>query len=250
MKLLLIFCTALVFTATASVAQTSMAKGFSFNVDESNAKHAVKRIRFQDGIKAERFELRSGDCNQRSGECKNDRERIEFIEKGKQQKIGKEVWVGWSIFVPDDFPRQGKRMNVKLGQFHQLGGNGPRLLFELNDAIFVAKLQHPIIKDSDPMRPKGDFKKAKLSSRAAMLGKWVRVIVHSKWSLGPDGFVNVWVNGEKKFSYSGQTTHSSGNVYFRYGLYRSFVSRCGGPCPTLVAYYKDVVRGRDLNSVQ
>ena len=141
-------------------------------------------------------------------------------------------------------------MNVKVGQFHQLGGNGPRLLFELNDSDLVVKLQNPFQKNSDPMRPVGDFKTAQLTSRRNVSGRWVRIVVHAKWSLGADGFVNVWVDGKKKFSYSGQTTHSSGNVYFRYGLYRSFVSRCGGPCPTLVAYYKDVVRGQSLSSVQ
>ncbi|MEL7092851.1 MAG: heparin lyase I family protein [Pseudomonadota bacterium] len=250
MKFLLIFLTSLCFSATTAVAQTSMADGFSFNLEKSPAKHAVQRVRFQDGTKAERFELRSGDCNQRSGDCKNDRERVEFIEKGKQQKIGKEVWVGWSVFVPNDFPRQGKRMNVKVGQFHQLGGNGPRLLFELNDSNLVVKLQNPFQKDSDPMRPVGDFKSAKLASRSSVLGKWVRIVVHAKWSLGADGFVNVWADGQKRFAYSGQTTHSPGNVYFRYGLYRSFVSRCGGQCPTLVAYYKDVVRGQNLGAVQ
>ncbi|WP_415921326.1 heparin lyase I family protein [Tateyamaria sp. SN6-1] len=250
MKVILTCLLALMLGPALASAQTSMAKGFSFNVEKGPGKHAVTRVQFPDGIRAERFELRAGDCNRKNGDCKNDRERVEFLEKGKQQRIGQDVWVGWSVYVPDDFPRQGKRMNVKLGQFHQRGGNGPRLLIELNDDALVAKLQSPFVKDSDPMHPRGDFKSARLASRSAVMGQWVRIVVNAKWSKGDDGYVNVWVDDKEKLAYAGPTTHSTGNVYFRYGLYRSFVSRCGGPCPTLVAYFNDVKRGRDRGAVQ
>lgn len=232
-------------------AQNSMAKGFgSFGLQKGTAQHAVQRAQFPDGTKVERFELRAGDCSKRHKDCSRDRERVEFYEKGKMQSLGKEVWVGWSVYVPKDFPIQGRKMNVKLGQFHQLGGSGPELLFELNDSNFVVKLQNPNVRDDDPMRPKGDFKRATLASRSAVLGRWTRVVVNANWSRSADGFVTIWVNGKKKFSYAGPTTNDTGKIYFRYGLYRSFVSRCGGPCPTLISYYKNVVRGNSEQSVQ
>ena len=235
-----LFCT---FGSLAQ-AQGSMAEGFgSFGLQKGKAPHAVQRVAFSDGSKVERFELRAGVCNKRSQDCSHDRERVEFFEKGKMQRLGQEVWVGWSVFLPKDLPKQGRKMNVKLGQFHQLGGSGPELLFELNDSQFVAKLQNPNVRDDDPMRPKGDFRRDNLAPRSAVLGRWTRIVVNAKWSRSADGFVTIWVNGQKKFAYTGPTTNDTDKIYFRYGLYRSFVSRCGGACPTLVAYYRDVKRG-------
>lgn len=55
-------------------------------------------------------------------------------------------------------------------------------------------------------------------------GRWHRIEVNVKWSKNGDGFFRVWVNGEKKVDYSGQTMTKS-KTYFKYGVYRSFISR-------------------------
>lgn len=239
-------------TSGEAVGQGSLATGFSsaFGLHSANVPYAVQRARLPDGTLVERFELRSGDCDRSSPDCNNDRERVEFHERGRLQRVGEEVWLGWSIMLPNEFPRQGRRMNVKLGQFHQLGGSGPELLFELDDSSYIVNMRDPSIRDEDPMHPVGEFRRATLTSRNSMLGRWVRVVVNARWSRSQDGFVRVWLNGQLRFSYDGPTTNDDDDIYFRYGVYRSFVSRCHGSCPTLVAYYRDVRRGSTHASVE
>ena len=232
-------------------AQSSTAAGFgSFKLEKAEVKHAIQRVEFSNGDKAERFELRAGDCSKRNKDCLRDRERVEFLATGKQQRLGTDVWLGWSVFVPKDFPQQGKKMNVKLGQFHQLGGSGPELLFQLDDNSYSAALNDPSKRDSDPMRPSKSFTVTKLASNKSMRGKWTRIVVNARWSRGSDGFVSIWVDGKQAMSFTGPNTNDTDKIYFRYGLYRSFVSRCGGPCPTLVAYFKDVRRGQSFDEVR
>ena len=61
-------------------------------------------------------------------------------------------------------------------------------------------------------------------------GKWLDFIVNVKWDQrtieeGGKGFFKLWINGEQKVNYSGQTMHKArqyGNKYkvtFQYGLY-------------------------------
>ena len=232
-------------------AQSSKAKGFgSFKLEKANVRHATQRVKFSNGDKAERFKLRAGDCSKRNKDCLRDRERVEFLASGKQQPLGVDVWVGWSVLIPEDFPRQGEKMNVKLGQFHQLGGSGPELLFQLDDDSYAVALNDPSKLDSDPMRPSNGFQITKLVSNKSMRGRWTRIVVNARWSRDNDGIVSVWVDGKKALSHSGPNTNDTDKIYFRYGLYRSFVSRCGGPCPTLVAYFKDVRRGKSFDDVK
>lgn len=234
-----------------SHAQRSQAKGFgSFAMQSAKKDYSYQRVRFQDGTRAERFEVRAGDCPRDTGDCASDRERVEFSQRGKRQPNGSQQWVAWSVYIPSDFPKQGRRMYTKLGQFHQEGNGGPRLLFELSDRSFFMNMKSPHVLDDDPMNPTGDFEFIDIASRSQMLGKWTRIMVNVRWSTGDDGFVHLFRNGKRIWSYAGPTTNTSKPQYFKYGLYRSFVSRCGGPCPTLVAYYKDVKSGRDRKSVE
>lgn len=250
MRWFFLFFTSLLILFTApepAVAQRSQAKGFGdFLYWGVRGDHAVSRVRFQDGGKAERFELRAGDCYK--SDCQTDRERVEFSQR-KGTPLGKSVWVAWSLYVPGDFPRLGPLKNVKLAQFHQTGGSGPEILFELHDGKYQAVLKSPYVRDSDPMRPKKDFKLFTLASRKEVAGRWTRFTVNVKWSRANDGFFKIYKNGTLVAQYSGPTTNDDEPVYFRYGIYRSFVSRCGKPCPTHVAYYRDVKQGRSLDQV-
>lgn len=62
---------------------------------------------------------------------------------------------------------------------------------------------------------------------------------------GEDGFFRVWVNREEKVDYRGRTM-KCGEVYFKYGVYRTFISRNpeqAGEVST-VAYFDGLVRSR------
>lgn len=233
-------------------AQRSQAEGFGgFNLQSAGARDGYARVRFPDGVQAERFILRPGDCPQVTGDCGANRERIEFSERNPAQPVGSEVWVGWSLFLPGDFPvpRTEDGPNITLGQFHQRDSSGPEMLFNLRRNALEVELSDPTRLDDDPMNPVPRFRITEIVPSQALLGRWTRFVVNARWSRGNDGFVRVYVNGRQVWSYDGPTTNSTAPIYFKYGIYRSFVSRCGGPCPEMTAYYTRVVRGDSRTEV-
>lgn len=244
--LLILAMSFLALAAPVAEAQQSMSKGTGkMELQSARKKHSYSRVSFSDGTKAEKFEVRAGDCSRSNGDCKTDRERSEFSAKRTGIRPGDEMWYAWSIFLPRDFPKLPKRApSYTFGQIHQRDSSGPELLFELFHDGFFAVLTNPYKLDDDPMNPIGSFKEIRLTSQKALTGRWTRIKVNAKWSRGEDGFITVWMNNKKVWSYRGATTNSNGELYFKYGLYRAFVSRCGGPCPTASIYYTNVRQGR------
>lgn len=239
--------------ASQSMAQRSDAEGFGkMKLQSAGKKYGYSKVKFSDGSRAERFVLKSGDCPKQYNDCQIDRERIEFIDSRSNIKVGNEVWIAWSILVPADFPVPPSKndRNILLGQIHQSGPSGPELMFFYNNHGLNLKLSNPHKLDDDPMRPLPNFRWVKLLSRTSMRGKWTRIMVNAKWSRANDGWVKVWVNGTNVWNYSGATTNANDNLHFKYGLYRSFVSRCGGPCPDLTVFYKNVKKGPSRVSVE
>jgi hypothetical protein len=58
----------------------------------------------------------------------------------------------------------------------------------------------------------------------------------------------VWVNGQLKADIKGPNTINTTPVYFKYGIYRSFVSRVQNR-PTQVLYFDEVRKGPTRESV-
>lgn len=64
--------------------------------------------------------------------------------------------------------------------------------------------------------------KQTLISEEDLRGQWHKIEVHAKWSRSDTGVFQVWVNGELKVDYKGKTM-SAKEVYFKYGVYRSYM---------------------------
>lgn len=243
--------TALVLPVGGAQAQSPLAQGLArTDIQRVPGSDRYSRVRFQDGTRAERFVLKAGDCPTNNGDCGSDRERIEFFEKGNAQPVGgREVWLAWSVMLdPGTPPRLAT--NLVLGQFHQRGDSGPALMFQVIDGRYGIKMTDPFRRDDDPMNPLPDFRNVDFKPLANMRGRWTRVMVNAKWSRGEDGFIRIWMDGRPVWRYDGPTVNANDPVYFKYGVYRSFVSKCGGPCPELTAYYRDVKRGTSQAEVQ
>ncbi|MDP2698209.1 polysaccharide lyase [Thalassospira sp.] len=161
----------------------------------------------------ERFEVRAGDCGGPTGiDCGRDRERSELSERGGRNPAGSTYWYGWSIYFPDDF-RNVYPTKVALGQFHQEGAK-PAWMFQndrggyhLDDHVTGTKPRYRKLIDESDLR-----------------GTWHRIEVQAKWSRHDDGFLKIWVNGDQKVDYAGPTM-TADKIYFKYGVYRSYVSR-------------------------
>jgi hypothetical protein len=192
----------------------------------------------------ERFEVKPGDCGSDDGwsDCTNDRERSEMSQQKPRTPAGTTYWYGWSIYVPMDyqniFPTK-----VALGQFHQ-DKSHPVWMFQnsvggyhLDDQVFGSTRRYY------PLINKDNFK-----------GKWHRIEVNAKWAKNSDGFFKVWVNGVQKVDYKGQTMTANAN-FFKYGVYRSFMSRYennndGQDAPGQTVYFANVKRSKIREGLQ
>ena len=184
------------------------------------------------------FDVRPGDCSGNEGwnDCKKDRERSELSERNKSTNPNSEYWYGWYIYFPEDYVNVYPT-KVALGQFHQKSSH-PVWMFQNSDGGYHLDNQvrgfteryFTLIKESE------------------LRGRWHKIEVHARWAKNDSGFMYVWVNDEQKVDYHGQTMDAS-QVYFKYGLYRSFLSRYkraenADEVPAQKVYYANVKRSK------
>lgn len=164
--------------------------------------------------KVERFEVRSGDChfNGAWSDCERNRERSELWEQGKRSPLGTTAWYGWSFHVPSNWPDVWPTKTV-LTQFHQHRSHPIWMFANRNGGLVLDDKVGGFSSLTIPLIDAADF-----------AGKWNRIEVHAKWEKDSSGFLNIWVDGDLKVEHRGQTMTAE-TTYFRYGVYRSFVSR-------------------------
>lgn len=191
----------------------------------------------------ERFEVQPGDCAANDGwdDCANDRERSELSERGNRNPHGETHWYGWSLYVPDDhinvFPTK-----LALGQFHQQNDHVVWMFQNGAGGIYLDDQVTGRTRSKTTLIEPGD-----------LVGRWHRFEVHAKWTRQDDGFFRVWVNGVQKADYTGPTM-SAEIVYFKYGVYRSFMSRYKNAhdvdeVPAQIAYFANVRRGATRDDI-
>lgn len=182
----------------------------------------------------ERFEVRSGDCHFNGGwsDCEKNRERSELWEQGERSPLGTTAWYGWSFYVPTDWPNIDPTKTV-IGQFHQHRAHPIWMFQNKNGGLVLDDQSGGNSKRLVPLIDAADFK-----------GIWHKIEVQAKWETDDTGFLRVWVDGDLKFDHKGQTM-TADTVYFRFGVYRSFVSRYKarsgqGELPTQIALFANV----------
>jgi hypothetical protein len=191
--------------------------------------------------RVEVFEVRPGDCagdGRGWNDCKEDRERSELAEMKKRARSGSEYWYGWSIYFPEDYIHVYPTKTA-LGQFHQTDSH-PLWMFNNASIVGGYQLEETVNNYGRNLHP--------LISEEDLRGKWHKIEVHAKWSRDREsGIFQVWVNGELKVDYKGKTM-SAKEVFFKYGIYRSFMSNYKSKfktdkVPAQTVYYSNVKKG-------
>lgn len=207
------------------------------------------------GKQAQRFEVRPGDCGRDSGwdDCATDRERSEFTI-GKSFTYGTDQWIGFSVWLPPDF-RASTKVNASVGQIHQRGGPGgraggfasfpPLLQLDMRGDRYKATV-HVLSGSADNVRD--DVREFTLAPIKAMRGKWTDVVVHFDTAGGAD-LLEIFINGKRQAKIARFIGFQPKNYYVKYGIYRTFVSRHGGPMPTQVVVIDEVKMGNSLAAV-
>lgn len=207
------------------------------------------------GRAAQRFEVRAGDCGADSGwsDCKNDRERSEFVPR-QSWRYGTNQWIGFSVYLPKDF-QTSKRVRTTVGQIHQRGGPTgkagglpsfpPMMQMEMQYDLYYLGVH---ILSGPASNVRDDVRKFPLARVSDMRGRWTDIIIHFDTSGGRER-LEVFVDGSQKASLEKWITFRPREYYFKYGIYRSFVSRNGGPMPTQILYVDEVKMGRSRAGV-
>lgn len=194
------------------------------------------------GNRAERFEVRQGDCAAQPGwsDCAMDRERAEMSELKPYTALGKPTWYTWSFYLDPNWPDLTP-VTTTIGQFHQRDQSAPAILFVQRDGRYMVRIE-----SAKALYPTANV--VTLLRNEELRGRWHTVMVYAKWSTGADGELKVWINGKQRMSLKGANTVNTTPVYFKYGIYRSFVSRTPDR-PAHVLFIDEVRKGPTRESV-
>lgn len=171
------------------------------------------------GERAQRFEIRHGDCGSVEGwdDCSNDRQRVERKENPKNtfSKPGEGVWYGYSIYIPKDFVSLGRGSTV-LGQAKVEGELFPLWLTSFGDNPYVLF---------------SGGHSCKLPKLATWRGRWNDITVYANYATeGQQVYFQLYRNGDllcehRKSLVPASVRGKSQKIGFKYGIYNSWVSR-------------------------
>ena len=227
------------------------------SMTQNTTKHGYAKVKgiARLGKRAQRFEVRAGDCGWDSSwsDCDNDRERSELTVK-KAWRAGSDQWIAFSIFLPEDFSASS-RVRTTVGQVKMRGGpTGFAGGFPSEPGVFQMEMQgnryflrvHVLSGPFDNVR--NDIKDYNLATISELRGHWTDFVVRLNTKSAP-GLLEVYKNGTRVAAHAYNQNYAPREYYFKYGIYRSFVSRNGGPMPTQVVYFDEVRMGKSYVKV-
>ena len=210
------------------------------------------QVRPRDGYAMERFEVNGRTPVELRGSKRSQRtEMKESRASAALNQPGDMIWYGWSVFIdqatltPDE-DAFGRPAKMHLGQFHQRDAEGaalsPALMINLTtEGDLIAQFERAVGKRAYTLVSGG-------RSGEAAKGQWIDILVGARWSdAGALTEIRVRRQGERHYRLvahdEGRNT-STGRIFFKYGVYRSFTERD----PALersrsVAYFDAVRRG-------
>lgn len=226
LRLLITSCLAIGLALPAIAAPTGKSIYSATRVEKevsANQRYGFSRIRNHTrlGRRAQKFELRHGDCggNKYWDDCTNDRQRVERKEdpKDRIQRTGRQVWYGWSFYLPSEFRDIGPA-NTTLGQMKMRGWRTP--------------LWHFNMRDGKAMMWFGSEGGCTVGRVSQMRGQWLDVTIFADYSASPNGpsFI-MYLNDKqvctrtKPMVTQKMLNESEGELFLKYGLYNSYVSR-------------------------
>lgn len=250
---LLLVLPMLAFAWAAEAQRLPLERSMKFNTTEYGFAKVKDFSRL--GKRAQRFEVRAGDCgwDDSWSDCDNDRERSEVTVK-KPWRPSTDQWIGFSMYLPADF-KTSSRVRTTVGQVKMRGGpTGYAGGFPSVRGVFQMEMQgnryflrvHVLSGPFDNVRD--DIKDYNLASISQLRGRWTDFAIRVKTKSTPNT-LEVYKNGKRVALHNYNQNYAPREYYFKYGIYRSFVSRNGGAMPTQVVFIDKVRMGRSYDKV-
>ena len=238
-------------------------------------RHSAASEPVRRGTRAERYELREGDCG--GTDCGNARARAE-IAQGRDvttARLDRDIWYGWSFYnATMGAVTRDTALGTVLGQW-KLEGDQPSSFRLVQVAKGDGDLSRcdprvctqgggpgdDVMLELDEMAQAMGWGAAQNGGRICRLfgleahrGRWVDIVVNTNFGTDAFGYLRVWVNGELRCNYQGQVVSAkaaqarSPGPTVRRGLFNSYTGRWtkafgAAPKPTLIAYYDEFLAG-------
>lgn len=210
--------------------------------------------------KVYKFSIPSGYCSDapydESGvsDCTFRSTRAQMIEdvwtdKKFNKKQPSDAWYGWYIFFPEDFPYGQRQIHGGYEFAYWHNGRCPHLSF-WSAAGGDGSLN--LVTN----RLLGGYRCVKtqvvhIGNISDYAGRWVKFETFVKWSVGADGYAEVFVNGESTAQLKGPTlTGGAADLnYFKFGLYLCCTPSVAEIAPMDI-YFANVRRNTTLDELR
>jgi hypothetical protein len=163
------------------------------------------------------------------------------------QEMGKEYWVGVSIYLPEDHV-PSNTWEILLQAFRSPNGWGsynvsnPAFSLSIVDDSWNAAIRYNPVRNGG----KSDGQKTALNTSLGKYkrGAWTDFVFNWKWAYdhGQGGFTKVWIDGELVVDYVGPNAYNDpAGPYLKYGLYKGWRDRNDPPdtVSTRVVYHDE-----------
>ena len=211
----------------------------------------------------QRFELRDGDCfgDENWNDCDTDRERIELSSQPRQKPEDIQCFA-YSIMLDKDFI-DIHPSHTTLGQIHQIGGPS-------GTAGALPSFPPIVMMGADRGRLHFGWHELSGSVTNVIDNSWEYDLISldemkEKWTdisfclNYKDKRMDVWINGIKKHEIlKSPVSFTPESTYFKYGIYRGFISRYKNhekiferedKLPTQIVFYDEVRTGNSIEEV-
>ena len=177
-----------------------------------NGRHAPGSVTISDkyargGKTCVAITIREGDVEQDGGDgAKTERDEL---DSGAYPLVGSDVWYGFSVLLPRDFPVVDNRLVI--AQWKQKDVAGP-----LVAQRFRAGRHYLTVRT-------GEGQDTQFELPPLAFEKWNDMVYHVRYSEQKNGLVEVWMNGTRVVSWEGVTAFPGGRnaFYSKIGLYRN-----------------------------
>ena len=203
-------------------------------------------VRAGDG--AVRFELRPFD-GYNDGNINSS--RAELSESSYRAAMNRDIWYGFSIYIPDEYPAmEGKSMVI--GQWHQNDRWGYPPLSQnydvTNEELLIYLIPARFWTSSDGTKHYSK-KRGLWKIKDFKQNVWHDLIYNIKWTGDDNGYFKVWHNGVQKIDFKGLTYIPGDTIgpFLKFGLYQ--MSAAASKSQTHVIYFDEYRRGRSYEAV-
>jgi len=155
-----------------------------------------------EGRRAVRIELRPGDYVSEGWRAE--------LRDPYLARVGEDLWYGFSTLIPTDYPIREDN-SCMLAQWHDWTHPfRPMLANRFNKGTFYVTHDNAGIEE-----------RVLYQEPAFARGVWHDFVYHARWSEGPDGFIEGWIDGRKVVEFRGSTLYPGSKLgpYFKFGVY-------------------------------